>query len=78
VLQWIPSKRLEPGDVVVYGSQRRQICHVVQRPGWAWPVASDGTGWAIALGDALIEVQRTTTCAACESLGAPADRVVVD
>ena len=59
MIQQIHASDLHPGDVIVYGPERRQLCCVEQRPGWAWPVASDGTGWAIALGDALVEVERT-------------------
>ena len=36
----------------------RRIVHVDRRDGWAWPIAADETGWAIALGNDLVEVQR--------------------
>ncbi len=47
---------LRPGDVVMYGGRNRRIAHVDRRDGWAWPVATDGTGWAIALDHRLIDV----------------------
>jgi hypothetical protein len=34
------------------------ITNVEHRDGWAWPVAADGTGWAIALGRQLVDVVR--------------------
>ena len=36
------------------------ITDVERRDGWAWPVAADGTGWAIALGHRLVCVERLT------------------
>jgi hypothetical protein len=50
---------LQPGDVVWYGGQTHRITHVERRNGWAWPVAGDSTGWAIALDHSLIGVNRT-------------------
>jgi hypothetical protein len=50
---------LRPGDVVVYGGRNHRITRVDRRAGWAWPVAADGTGWAIALDHRLIDVSRT-------------------
>jgi hypothetical protein len=47
---------LQPGDVVWYGGRTRRITHVERRDGWAWPVAGDSTGWAIALDHSLIGV----------------------
>jgi hypothetical protein len=49
---------LQPGDVVVYDGYVRRVTRVSRRDGWAWPVASDDSGWAIALGHALIDVER--------------------
>ena len=54
----IHADQLQPGDVVVYGGHRRQITHVERRRGWAWPIATDDSGWAIALGHQLIDVHR--------------------
>jgi hypothetical protein len=48
----------QPGNVVVYDGRNHQITRVDRRDGWAWPVAADDTGWAIALDHALIDVQR--------------------
>jgi hypothetical protein len=49
---------LRPGDVVRYDGGVHEITLVERREGWAWPVAADGTGWAIALGHHLINVDR--------------------
>jgi hypothetical protein len=54
----IQADELQPGDVVVYHGCTRQITRVDRRDGWAWPVAADDTGWAIALDHHLIDVQR--------------------
>ena len=54
----IHADQLQPGDLVVYGGSRRLITHVEQCAGSAWPIAADGTGWAIALGRQLIDVER--------------------
>jgi hypothetical protein len=57
----IHADELQPGDVVAYGGQRHLITDIECRDGWAWPVAADGTGWAIALGHQLIDVLRNAT-----------------
>jgi hypothetical protein len=54
----IHADKLQPGDVVVYGGHDRRITRVDRRDGWAWPIAADGTGWAIALDHRLIHVHR--------------------
>jgi hypothetical protein len=54
----IHADELRPGDLIAYGGQNHVITHVERGDGWAWPVAVDGTGWAIALGHQLIDVQR--------------------
>ena len=54
----IHADELRPGDVVVYEGHDRRITAVERMPGWAWPIAADGTGWAIALDHVLINVQR--------------------
>ena len=54
----IPADEIRPGDVVVDGGRDRRITHVERRAGWSWPIAADGTGWAIALGDHPIHVRR--------------------
>ena len=47
---------LRPGDVLEYGGQAHRITDVVRQPGWSWPIALDGTGWAIALDPRLVGV----------------------
>jgi hypothetical protein len=59
----IHADELQPGDVVAYGGHRHVITKVEHCDGWAWPVAADGTGWAIALGHELIDVQRAAAAA---------------
>ena len=54
----IHADELQPGDVVVYDGLDRQITNVHRLDGWAWPIAADGTGWAIALDHRLIDVHR--------------------
>jgi hypothetical protein len=54
----IHADELRPGDVIVYGGHIHRITHVDREEGWAWPVAADDTGWAIALSHQLIDVQR--------------------
>jgi hypothetical protein len=54
----IHADQLQPGDLVVYGGHRHLITHVEHCAGWAWPIAADGTGWAIALGRQLVDVER--------------------
>jgi len=55
----IPADELQPGDVVLYGGRPHRITRVDRQAGWAWPVAVDGSGWAMALDHALIGVERT-------------------
>ena len=54
----ICADELKPGDVVAYDGCNRRIIRVDRRDGWAWPVATDDTGWAIALGRQLIAIHR--------------------
>ena len=54
----IPADQLEPGDTLLYQEQIHHIAHVERRDGWAWPIASDTSGWAIALGHGLVDVRR--------------------
>jgi hypothetical protein len=49
---------LRPGDVVFYGGRSHRITQVARSSGWAWPVAADGTGWAIALAHHVISIER--------------------
>ena len=55
----IHADELQPGDVLVHGGHNHEITRVDRRDGWAWPIATDGSGWAIALGHHLINVHRT-------------------
>jgi hypothetical protein len=45
----IHADELRPGDVLEYDGCKHRIIDVVRNPGWSWPIARDGTGWAIAL-----------------------------
>ncbi len=54
----ISANQLRAGDVVDYGGGWHQITDVVRRVGGSWPIAVDGTGWAIALGDRPVTVSR--------------------
>jgi hypothetical protein len=54
----IHADELRPGDVMIYGGNVRHITRVDREDTWAWPIAADDTGWAIALSHQLIDVQR--------------------
>jgi hypothetical protein len=54
----IHADELRPGDVLDYHGQRRVVGRIHRSQGAAWPVASDDTGWAIALGRELVLVHR--------------------
>jgi len=49
---------LQPGDVVDYHGHPHRVTHIDRRNGWAWPVAFDDAGWAMALGHNLVTVDR--------------------
>jgi hypothetical protein len=49
---------IRPGDIIMYEGRHHRITGVPRRAGWAWPVATDGTGWAIALDHRLITASR--------------------
>ena len=53
----IHADELFPGDVLEYGGQMHHIVDVVRDRGWSWPIARDGTGWAIALSPDLVCVR---------------------
>jgi hypothetical protein len=57
-MKTIHADEIQPGDLLVYDGYQRRITRVDRRGGWAWPVATDDSGWAIALGDHLVDVQR--------------------
>jgi hypothetical protein len=46
----IQADQIRPGDIVEYHGVRHLVSEVRRARGAAWPVACDGTGWAIALG----------------------------
>ncbi len=54
----IHAHELRPGDLLEYGGRPRRITDVVRRSGSSWPIAVDGTGWAIALGQSPLSVRR--------------------
>ncbi len=54
----IYADELRPGDVVEYAGLPHRVTHIDRRNGWAWPVAFDDTGWAMALGHSLVAVRR--------------------
>jgi hypothetical protein len=55
----ICAEQLRPGDVVVDDhGQVHAVTHVDRGDGWAWPVAFDDAGWAMALGRQLVAVHR--------------------
>jgi len=55
----IHADELQVGDVVEHLGARHLVRHVDRRAGWAWPVAFDDAGWAMALGhDLVVEVAR--------------------
>lgn len=54
----VHADELRPGDLLHHGGRRHRITGVVRNPGGSWPIAVDGTGWAIALGDRPIKVWR--------------------
>jgi hypothetical protein len=49
---------LRPGDVIDYQGRPHHVTHVDRGDGWAWPIAFDDTGWAMALGHELVAVHR--------------------
>ena len=49
---------LQPGDVVEYQGHAHQVTHIDRRAGWAWAIAFDDDGWAMALGHDLVAVHR--------------------
>ena len=43
----IHADELRPGDVITYDGLSHLITEVERDDGWAWPIAADGSGWAI-------------------------------
>ncbi len=54
----IHASELRPGDIVMYHGESHRVAAVERHAGWAWPVAFDATGWAMALGDDTLVVDR--------------------
>jgi hypothetical protein len=54
----IHADELQVGDVIHYDGHPHLVARVGCEPGWAWPIASDACGWAIALGHWMVEVER--------------------
>ena len=54
----VHADEIQPGDVIEYDGRPHRITDVIRRAGWAWPVAADGTGWAMALDRQLVSVSR--------------------
>ena len=45
---------VQPGDDIDYRGELHHITRVEHRDGWAWPIACDDAGWAIALSHDLV------------------------
>jgi hypothetical protein len=54
----IPSLDVEAGDVIDCCGRPHRVAHVDLHGGWAWPIAFDDEGWAMALGPVPVEVRR--------------------
>jgi hypothetical protein len=54
----ISANQLRAGDIVDYDGRWHRVTDVARRVGGAWPIAVDGTGWAMALGDRAVNVRR--------------------
>lgn len=54
----IHADELRAADVIEYQGEQRRVARVDRRAGWAWPIAADESGWAIALNHHVIEVRR--------------------
>jgi hypothetical protein len=54
----IHADEIRPGDIVHYHGRKHRITDVSRRAGWAWPIAADGSGWAIALDHGVVSVLR--------------------
>ncbi|MBA3287952.1 MAG: hypothetical protein H0U21_08010 [Acidimicrobiia bacterium] len=54
----IHADELRAGDIVDDHGQRHHLTRIDRRDGWAFPVAFDDTGWAMAIGHDLVVVDR--------------------
>ena len=52
----IHADELRTGDIVDYMGTPHRVAHVDRHAGWAWPVAYDDSGWAIALGEQPVQL----------------------
>ena len=57
-LRMIDADELMPDDILVHAEEQHRIAYVDRHDGWAWPIAGDGAGWAIALAHDPITVRR--------------------
>jgi hypothetical protein len=55
----IHADEIQAGDALTWDGQPHRIIRVERHEGWAWPVAVDGSGWAIALDHHVIDVDRS-------------------
>jgi hypothetical protein len=68
------SDDVHPGDVIEYHGELHRITRVERADGWAWPIACDDAGWAIALGD---DVHLGRAPAVVSAEGSASDRSIV-
>ena len=54
----VHADEIRPGDVIRYRGRSHRITRVIRRAGWAWPIAADGSGWAIALDHHVVRISR--------------------
>ena len=54
----IHADEIRPGDVVEYGGVPHRVSHIDRHAGWAWSVAYDDDGWAMAVGHDVVVVLR--------------------
>lgn len=54
----IEARDVRAGDIVLYCGERHRVARVDHLRGWAWPVAFDGSGWAMALGGSVMIAAR--------------------
>ena len=55
----VRADELRAGDLLDHGGRPHRITDVVRGAGWSWPIAVDGTGWAIALDHHPVRVRRS-------------------
>jgi hypothetical protein len=58
---------VHPGDAIDYHGELHHITCVERRDGWAWPIAYDDAGWAMALGRNVVVLhgQPDTSSTSC-------------